>query len=62
MKAIFKFIKSEPAIILTAVGALVSLALSFGLHLTPDQVKAVYSFAAALTGVIIRQLVTPVNQ
>lgn len=49
----------EPALILAAVQAAVALAVSFGLHLTAEQVGAVTALAAALLGVATRSRVSP---
>jgi hypothetical protein len=49
----------EPALIISLLGAALNLAISFGLHLTGDQIAAVSAFELALIGVIIRSQVTP---
>ena len=53
--------KSEPALILGAVNALLALGVGFGLHLTAEQVGLVNAAVAAIMAVIIRQNVTPVQ-
>jgi len=50
----------EPALILAAVAALISLAVGFGLDWTGEQVSLVMVAVQAIVGVIVRQKVTPV--
>lgn len=52
----------EPAAILGAVGALISLAMAFGLELSEEQVGAVMAAVSFLLGLITRSRVTPVDQ
>ena len=51
---------TEPALILGAVNIAIALGVSFGLHLTAEQVGGINALAAAVLSVILRQLVTPV--
>ena len=51
--------KTEPAIILGAVQAIIVLAVSFGLELTTEQTAAIFSIAAIVLSIVTRQLVTP---
>lgn len=51
----------EPALILGAVQALLALGLSFGLHLTSEQIGAIMAASAAVLAVITRSQVTPVS-
>jgi hypothetical protein len=50
----------EPALILAAIAALVSLAVGFGLDITIEQAALINAAAAAIVGLIVRQKVTPV--
>lgn len=50
----------EPALILGAVSALVSLGVGFGLDWSGEQVALVNMAAAAIVSVIVRSKVTPV--
>lgn len=50
----------EPALILGLVGAGIALAVGFGLNWTGQQVALSMAFTAAVLGVIVRQVVTPV--
>lgn len=49
----------EPALILGAVSAIVSLAVGFGLDITGEQVALVNAAVAAVVSLIVRQKVTP---
>jgi len=51
--------KNEPVLIMTAIQAGISLAMSFGLGLTPQQTGAILAFSATIIGLITRQFVTP---
>lgn len=53
--------QSEPALILGVVQAVIALAISFGLHLTPAQVGAITALAAAISAFIVRAHVSPVK-
>lgn len=57
--AAWSFVKHEPAITLSVVGAGVGAAAVFGLHLNPAETKDVYTATAAVTGLLIRASVTP---
>ncbi len=48
----------EPALILGALGALLSLGLAFGLTITPGQIGAIMAAASAIIALITRQTVT----
>ena len=50
----------EPALIIAAVTAVISLAVAFGLDLTSEQVGAVMAVVAAVLGVVTRSRVSPV--
>ena len=51
--------KTEPALILGALQAIIVLAVSFGLDLTTQQQAALFSVAAIVLSIVTRQLVTP---
>ena len=49
----------EPALILGALQAVVALAISFGLDLSPEQVGAILAASAAVLAVVTRSQVSP---
>lgn len=49
----------EPAAILQAVGALIALAVGFGLDVTGEQVALIMAAVTAVLGLVIRQVVVP---
>lgn len=49
----------EPAMVLAFVQAVIVLAVSFGLRLTPEQTAAILALTAVLLGLITRSQVTP---
>lgn len=49
----------EPAMVLALVGAIISLAVSFGLHLTAEQTGAIMAVTQLVLGLITRQKVSP---
>jgi len=51
--------RTEPAVILGAVQALLVLAISFGLSLSVEQQAAILSVSAIALSIATRQLVTP---
>ena len=51
----------EPALVLAFVQALIVLAVTFGLRLTPEQTGAILAVAALALGLITRSRVTPVR-
>jgi hypothetical protein len=53
---------SEPVLILGAVNAIIMLAVGFGLKLTTEQITLVNAAATAITAVIIRQNVSPLQK
>ncbi len=55
-----KLFNREPAAILAAVQAVVALAISFGLSLTPEQVGGILAVTAILLGLVTRSQVSPV--
>lgn len=52
---------TEPAIIVSLVSAVLSLAVSFGLHLTVEQTGAIVAVVQIVAGLVIRSRVTPVG-
>jgi hypothetical protein len=50
----------EPALIAGLINAGIALAITFGLHLTQEQVGAIMAFTNLALAVIVRQVVTPV--
>lgn len=53
------WLKTEPALVLGAVQAVVALAVGFGLSWTGEQVSLVNAAVAAVLAVIVRSRVTP---
>lgn len=51
--------RTEPAIIISLVAAVLGLAASFGLSLTADQTAAVMALVTILAGLVTRTKVTP---
>jgi len=51
----------EPAMILAFVQAVIVLAVTFGLKLTPEQTGAILALTAITLGIITRQNVTPLG-
>ena len=51
----------EPAMILSAVQAVIVLAVSFGLQLSPEQTGAILALTAVVLGLITRSQVTPTS-
>ena len=51
----------EPALILGAIGAIITLVTAFGLDLNGEQVAGINAGAVAILSVIVRQKVTPVD-
>ena len=49
----------EPALIVAAIGALIDLAVSFGLNLSTEQVGAIMAAVSAVLGVVTRSKVSP---
>lgn len=49
----------EPALILGAVGAIITLVTAFGLDLNGEQVAGINAATVAILSVIVRQKVTP---
>ena len=57
--------RTEPALIIGFIGALLSLAIAFGVPITDDQTKSIIAFVTAaipfVGAIITRQNVTPVK-
>ena len=60
MSTIIARIRQEPALLLALVGALIALALSFGLSLSVDQQGAIMALVIAVLGFVTRSQVSPV--
>ena len=60
MKDIIAFIRSEPVAIAAVVAAAISLAVAFGLSISPEQKAAILVFVGAVLTVITRNQVSPV--
>ncbi len=57
--AVKAFLKKEPAILMSAAGAAISVGTTFGLKLNLAQTREIYGAVAAVTALGIRQTVTP---
>lgn len=53
------YIKSEPAVIVSLVQAVIALAITFGLDLSNEQVGLLLMITAIVLGIVTRQTVTP---
>lgn len=49
----------EPALVLALVQAIIVVAVTFGLRLTPEQTGAILTLSAVVLGLITRSKVTP---
>ena len=52
---------SEPVLLAAVVQAGIALAVSFGAHLSVEQVGTILAFTSAVSAVIVRMYVTPVG-
>ncbi len=52
----------EPVLLAAVVQAGIALAISFGAHLSVEQVGAIMAFTSAVSAVIVRMYVTPVSK
>jgi hypothetical protein len=52
----------EPAAWMAVLSALLALFIGFGLHLSQEQVTLIMAAAAAVTGIVVRQNVTPTSK
>jgi hypothetical protein len=50
----------EPAVVVSLVGAVIALGVSFGLNLAPDQIGAIMAVTSIVLGLLTRSKVTPV--
>lgn len=51
--------KTEPAVVVSLVAALIALAVSFGVNLTAEQTGAILAVVQIVAGLVIRSKVTP---
>jgi len=54
--------KTEPAVIVSLVAAILSLAVAFGLSLSGEQTAAIVAVVQIVAGLVIRQNVTPASK
>lgn len=54
-------VRTEPALVTGLLQALIAVAVSFGLGLSPEQVGAIVALTAAAGAVFVRRQVTPVQ-
>lgn len=59
MSAILARLSNEPVLIVTLVQTVLTLAVTFGLHLTPEQTGAILALTGAILGIVARGQVTP---
>lgn len=52
-------LSTEPAVIVSLVGAVVNLAIAFGFDLTVEQTTAIAALTLIVAGLVTRQQVTP---
>lgn len=52
-------IRSEPVAIAGVISAVLALAISFGAHLSTEQVGAIMAVVSAVLAVVVRQKVSP---
>lgn len=52
-------IRTEPVLVTVLVQALIALVVSFGLHLTGEQIAAIMATTGAVLGFFARRSVTP---
>ena len=57
----FDRIKSEPALLIGLVGAIIALVVSFGFKLSPDQIGGIMALVSAGLAFVTRSQVTPVT-
>lgn len=56
--SLWDFVKSEPAVIIAVLGAVISVLASFGLALTAEQTSAVTALVTVIVGILTRQVVS----
>jgi hypothetical protein len=54
-------VKNEPALAIALLQAVIAVAVSFGLDLSPEQVGSILALAAAAAAALVRQRVTPTH-
>jgi hypothetical protein len=54
-----KVIRSEPALILGLVQAVIALVLAFGVDLSEEQIGSIMALTAVILAIVTRMLVTP---
>ena len=54
--------KTEPAVIVSLVAAVLALAAAFGLPLTQEQTAAVMAVVTILAGIVTRAFVSPASK
>jgi hypothetical protein len=55
-------VKDEPALAVALLQAIIAVGVSFGLHLSAEQVGAIVTLAAAMSALFVRQRVSPVSR
>lgn len=58
--SIVSWLKNEPALVTSVLGAAAAVGASFGVNFTPDQVKAAFGAVSVVVGLIVRSRVSPV--
>ena len=59
MRGILDYIKREPAVLLSLLGAAFAMFAAFGLSLTTEQTAAITAVVVVVLGIVTRQTVTP---
>jgi hypothetical protein len=62
MDLIRRIFNREPVLFTAVIQSVLTLAVSFGLNMTADQIGTIVAVTAAILGVIARSQVTPVQQ
>jgi uncharacterized membrane protein len=55
-------LRNEPAVVAAVIGAVIAVAISFGLDLTKEQVGSIMALVTLLLGLGVRHQVTPTKK
>lgn len=55
----FNIIKQEPVLTMGVIQSAIALGVSFGLHLTAEQMGAILTASAAVLSLVVRRRVSP---
>lgn len=59
MSSILAKINAEPVLVIAVIQAVLTLLVTFGLRLTPDQTGAILTLSGAILAIVARGQVTP---